>query len=188
MSTELTDRFDKEQYLNSIDTVIRMETHSSLSEYQKHLKISIGDINIEDCGELKEEDFYDIMAKVAPFIAQRILERKANKNENSIENEEVIDYFKTTENYFENQNRNKTIFKNCFQKETIEEKPKIYQFFQEINNNKEIKIMDKTRLSEYINEVRDKTKSIIEFNKIKFDDGNESKGCENSLNDFCQIF
>ena len=129
MSTEFTDKFSKEQYLNGTNTVIRMKNHTNLSNYQKYLKISIGDINIEDCGELKEEDFYDIMSNNAPFIAQKILERKVNKNENSNENEQIIDYFKITENYYENMKIN--LYNS---KETTEDKPKLKKKKKNLSN------------------------------------------------------
>ena len=80
MSNDFSNTFCKEQYFNNNNTVFRVNGHRKLPDYQKNLKISVGTLNIEDCGELKEEDFYNIIDKNAPYIAQRILERKTNVN------------------------------------------------------------------------------------------------------------
>ena len=161
MSNDFSNNFYKEQYFNNNNTVFRVKDHRILSDYQKNLKISVGTLNIEDCGELKEEDFYNIIDKNAPYIAQRILERKTNVN-NSSENKEIINYFKTTEDYFDIQRGNISNSENIIieQKENTKHN-KIYEIFQEINENNEIKSMNPNKLSEYIKEVRDKTFNII---------------------------
>lgn len=45
--------------------------------------------------------------------------------------------------------------------------------------------MNPTKLSEYIKEVRDKTKTIIKFNKMKLENENENSCCDK---DFCKNY
>ena len=153
MSDEFSDKFSKEIFFNKKNTAIRIRDHRSALEYQNLLKISGGKIMVKDCGELKQNTFYDIMEENAPFIAQRILERKVNQKGKSKENQEIIDYFEKTEEYLDKVNNNK-------------KKKKLYQYFKEINENEEIKKVDSNKLSEIIYNVKNKVEKIIE-NKQK---------------------
>ena len=111
MSNEFSNNFSGIQYFNN-NSVFRINSHRSADEYKKWLKIPNGKIEIIDCGELNENDFYDIMSKNAPYIAQRILERKVNNRDNPEkikENQEIINYFKETEEYFESKRKKEII-------------------------------------------------------------------------------
>ena len=107
-SNEFSNKFSKEQYFNE-KTILRTDSHRSLSDYQSNLKTAHGKLTVEDCGELKRHNFYDIMSETAPYIAQRILERKVNQKDMLEENKEIINYFKETELYFENKIENNNI-------------------------------------------------------------------------------
>jgi len=153
-SNDFSNNFSKEQYFNNVNTVFRVEKQHDLSQYINHLKCSIGNMNIEDIGELEQEDFYKIMSKNTPFISQRILERKVNGKNNSEQNEEIIDYFKTTENYLE---------KNSNNKKNNSKKKKIYEIFEEINNNAEVNWIDHGELAKYIEKIKDKTNNTVDI-------------------------
>lgn len=184
-SNEFSKKFAKEQFYGDNNSVFRMESHRNISEYSSNLKISSGKIIIEDGGELTQQNFYEIMSKNAPFIAQRILERKINKINNLKENEEIIDYFKETELYFENKNKN-NLGNNSEGKQIKINKQKIYELFKEINENNDVYLKDPTQLSEYITKVRVQTNGIIKINQIEFETENNDKYCYKS--DFCIIY
>ena len=69
------------------------------------------------------------MENTAPYISQRILNRKINNNKDE-ENIEIIDSFKNTEIYLENKEK-----PNDSTQKFI---PKIYEIFEEIENNNDI--------------------------------------------------
>ena len=167
MSEEFSDNFVKVQPLSKNCTILRINAHKSINEYKESLKISSGKIEFEDCGELKEDDFYNMMTHNGPLMAQRILEKRVNKNEKSLkENQEIINYLKKTEEYFENQKikENDLNKNNSNQKDQKIRTKKIYEYFRKIDDDKEIEKVDENILHELIAEVRDKTKEIIEIN------------------------
>ena len=153
-SNDFSNNFSKEQHFNNVNAIFRVKNQHDVSQYKNHLKCSIGNLIIEDTGELEQEDFYKIISKNAPFISQRILERKVNDKNNSGQNKEIIDYFKTTENYLE---------KNAKNKKNYSKKKKIYEIFEEINNNAEVNSMDHGKLAKYIEKVKDQTNNAIEL-------------------------
>ena len=161
MSNDFSTSFSKEQYFNNKNTCIRMDKHREISDYQSTLKSPSCNLIIEEGGILNEYDFYNIMSNNASNIAQRILERKVNQNNNLKQNKDIIDYFKDTENYFENKNINNNYASKNNRKNKSQ---KLYHFFQEINENKEIQQMNPNKLSEYIKKVSDKANEIIKFN------------------------
>ena len=109
MSNEFSNKFTNKQYYGNTNSAIRMDSHKSISEYQSGLKSSLV---IEDCGELNQHNFYNIMSNNAPYIAQRILERKINQTENLNENQEIIDYFRKTEIFLDKKTESKTNIDN----------------------------------------------------------------------------
>ena len=138
--------FNHEQYFNRKNQCLRINKHlEKINDYKSILKSPFGNLIIEEGGKLNEYDFYNIMSNNASFIAQRILERKVNKKNNLRQNQEIIDYFKEIENNFDN-------------------KTKLYKLFEEIHQNKEIYQMKDNKLSEYISEIKNKVKKIIEIN------------------------
>ena len=157
MSDDFSDNFSKEQSFNRENVVLRVKNHLTIDEYKKHLKVSVGKVHIENGGEIDENNFYNIMGNNAPYIAQRILEKKVNqknKNENNI----IINYFQKTEDGFEKGKKN------------LSEKDKLYNLFKEINEDKTN--FNSPDLSERIIKVRDEAKDIIKerLKDIKFAD------------------
>ena len=69
------------------------------------------------------------MENTAPYISQKTLNRKINNNKDE-ENIEIIDSFKNTEIYLENKEK-----QNDSNQKFI---PKIYEIFEEIENNNDI--------------------------------------------------
>ena len=109
ISNEFSNKFTNKQYYGNTNSAIRMDSHKSISEYQSGLKSSLV---IEDCGELNQHNFYNIMSNNAPYIAQRILERKINQKENLNENQEIIDYFRKTEIFLDKKTESKNNIDN----------------------------------------------------------------------------
>ena len=114
---------------------------------------------IKDRGELNEKSFYNIMSKCAPYIAQRILERKVNNKDNLKQNKEIIDYFKKTEESFEKQNNNNNILNNSIK--IKKKKKRIFEYFEKINEDEKITKLDNKELAELIQEVRKETENVI---------------------------
>ena len=85
-SGDFSNNFCKELYFDE-KSVIRIKESKSPKELEKLLQKSPLNISIEK-SELNENNFYDIISKSAPFIAQRIFERKVNQKHNLKENEE----------------------------------------------------------------------------------------------------
>ena len=112
ISNDFSENFSREQFFNTKYYAYRINCCKNVSDYQKSLKFSSGKLVIKDRGELDEKSFYNIMSKCAPYIAQRILERKVNNKDNLKQNKEIIDYFKKTEESFEKQNNNDNILNN----------------------------------------------------------------------------
>ena len=149
--------FSHEQYFNRKPQCLRINKHlEKINDYQSILKSPFGNIIIEEGGKLNEHDFYNIMSNNACYIAQRILERKVNQNNNLEQNQEIIDYFKEIENYFKNGT-------------------KLYEYFKKINENLEIYKMNPNKLSEYISKVKDEAKEIIEINNNLEKKNNDDK-------------
>ena len=149
--------FSHEQYFNRKTQCLRINKHlEKINDYQSILKSPFGNIIIEEGGKLNEHDFYNIMSNNASYIAQRILERKVNQNNNLEQNQEIIDYFKEIENYFKNGT-------------------KLYEYFKKINENLEIYKMNPNKLSEYISKVKDEAKEIIEINNNLEKKNNDDK-------------
>ena len=187
MSNEFSNKFSREQCFNE-KIVLRTNSHRSKSEYENILKIYNGKLTVEDCGELYKHTFYDNMLETAPYIAQRILERKVNKKDNLEENQEIINYFKETELYFENKGENNLSFNEQSKNENIKKK-KIYELFQEINENNDIYKMNPNQLSEYINKIKEEAIEIIRANQIEFENdinNNNSSICYDL--DYCNIY
>ena len=155
-SNDFSSNFSQEQYFN-INSVFRTKKHLSKSEYEKYLKTSLEEVKIKDCGELNQENFYNIMSKteLATKLAHKILERKANKSSSSKENEEIIEYFKTTENSFPKSKENTY----CYTK-------KIYNILEEINNKNNTDSMNNEQLYEEIEKIKSKASQIIDENVI----------------------
>ena len=80
------------------------------------------------------------MSKCAPYIAQRILERKVNNKDNLKQNKEIIDYFKKTEESFEKQNNNNNILNNTIN--INNKKKRIFEYFEKINEDEKITKLD----------------------------------------------
>jgi hypothetical protein len=99
MSDDFSKKFSQKEFSANKNLVLRINGHRNHYEYNDLLKMSSGKIVVENCGELKEHEFYDIMKKNTPFIAQKILERKVNQKNNSKETQEIIDYLKN-HNYY----------------------------------------------------------------------------------------
>ena len=154
MSDDFSKKFTQNEFSANKNLVLRVNGHRNHSQYKELLKMSSGKIVVEDCGELKEHEFYDIIKKNTPFIAQRILERKVNQKNNSKESEETIEYLSKTENYFE-------------QKNSYEKDKKISDFFKEIYENDEIKNFDQIKIFEEITAVKEETEDIIKNAKIE---------------------
>ena len=152
MSDDFSKKFTQNEFSANKNLVLRVNGHRNHSLYKYLLKMSSGEIVVEDCGELKEHEFYDIVKKNTPFIAQRILERKVNQKNNSKESEETIEYLSKTENYFAQKNP---------------KKKKISDFFKEIYENDEIKELDQIKMFEEITVVKEKTEDIIKNAKIE---------------------
>ena len=117
-----------------------------------------------DCGDIKKSDYYNIMSKVAPLISQKILERKVNQKNKSEENIEIIEYFKKTEEFFEENNSNL-------------DQPKFSDIFESINEDEKIKNIIQNELFEYIEKVKNKTEDIIKKIQGK-ESTNEKKNLE----------
>ena len=155
MSNEFSDNFSNVQYLNSENKAIRIRGQRSASEYEKILSLSSGKIVIKDCGELTKNTFYNIMKENAPYIGQRIFERKVNQKGKSKENQEIINYFKKTEEYFDKTN-----------KKNINKKKKIYEYFEEINDKENFKNVKSTEIANIISDIeKDIKKAIDKQNK-----------------------
>ena len=154
MSNDLSKDFSYEHFLNNKFNILKVKGHKEKEGYQRLLKLSKGKVVIENCGDLKRREFYDIMEKIAPFIAQRILERKVNGKKKSKENQEIIDFIKKIEEYFES--------KNPYNKSK-----NIADFFQEIDESEEIKQMSQKELFEEISKVKEETKDIIKNSLIE---------------------
>ena len=149
--------FSHEQYFNRKTQCLRINKHlEKINDYQSILKSPVGNIIIEEGGKLNEHDFYNIMSNNASYIAQRILERKVNQNNNLEQNQEIIDYFKEIENYFKNGT-------------------KLYEYFKKINEDLEIYKMNPNKLSEYISKVKDEVTKIIEINNNLEKKNNDDK-------------
>ena len=187
MSNEFSNKFSREQCFNE-KIVLRTNSHRSKSEYENILKIYNGKLAVEDCGELYKHTFYDNMLETAPYIAQRILERKVNKKDNLEENQEIINYFKETELYFENKGENNLSFNEQSKNENIKKK-KIYELFQEINENNDIYKMNPNQLSEYINKIKEEAIEIIRANQIEFENDINNKNSSICYDlDYCNIY
>ena len=156
-SNDFSNKFSKQQFFNNKNEAFRTYAHKSKEEYQKYLKLPTGKIVIKDCGKLNEKSFYDIISKNAPYIAQRILERKVNQKYNSKENQDIINYFKDTEESFEKKNNNYNIFKNIVNPNS--KKKRIYEYFQQINEDD---YSTKQDINQLISDVKEETKKIID--------------------------
>lgn len=94
------------------------------------------------------------MRKYASYIAQRILERKVNQKQISKENQEIINYFKITEDYLDKFNN----------KNDYEKKKKIYEFLKNIDENEDFKNFDANKLSKIIYDIKNDIEKIIDEN------------------------
>ena len=157
MSNEFSENFSRQQFFDTKISAYRINSHLNKEEYEKSLHFSAGKIIIKDCGEINEKSFYDIMSKNAPYIAQRILERKVNQKDNLKENQQIINYFKETEEYLEKKNNNYNIFNNSINIHS--NKKKIYEYFQKINEDDYTAKQD---INQLISDVKEETKKIID--------------------------
>ena len=70
----------------------------------------------------------------------------------------------------------------------ILKKRKIYEYFQEINENNDLNQMNKNQLSEYITMVREETSKIIKINQIEFENDSDNNNCNVCYGlDYCNI-
>ena len=157
MSNEFSENFSRQQFFDTKISAYRINSHLNKEEYEKSLHFSAGKIIIKDCGEINEKSFYDIMSKNAPYIAQRILERKVNQRDNLKENQQIINYFKETEEYLEKKNNNYNIFNNSINIHS--NKKKIFEYFQKINEDDYTAKQDINKL---ISDVKEETKKITD--------------------------
>jgi len=167
MSDDFSKKFSQKEFSANKNLVLRINGHRNHSEYNYLLKMSSGKIVVENCGELKEHEFYDIMKKNTPFIAQKILERKVNQKNNSKETQEIIDYFIKTEKSFE-------------QKNSFKRKKKISDFFKKIYENDKIKKFNQNEIFEEIKAVKEETENIIKNAKIE-ELKNEKENLKNQI-------